>query len=205
MSRCRIPASCAAARPSATPTHVSTILPVAPVEPAPVAQRAAVHQLGDEVLTSLELVGVVHGEDVRMVQRRCELRFALEAAARRRVGDVSGQKLDRDRAIQLRVGRAIDGAHAAFAEQLLEPIHADRRSRCERFTMDMRCREGYCTRNILGRRLQRRVSVRIASHVRRRRTSPHDVRNGARNLRPGGSPHAPRTAVLPATVPLSGS
>ena len=66
-----------------------------------------------------------------MIERRGELRFALEAPPRRRVGDVGGQKLDRDRAIQLRIDRAVDGAHAAFAEQLLESIDADHRSRRE--------------------------------------------------------------------------
>jgi len=66
-----------------------------------------------------------------MIERRCELRLALEALARRPVGDIGRQKLDRDSAIQLRINRAVNRAHAAFAEQLLESIHADRRSRCE--------------------------------------------------------------------------
>ena len=55
----------------------------------PVPERAAVDELGDEILPALELAGVVHGQDVRMIERRRRLRFALEAAARGRVCDVA--------------------------------------------------------------------------------------------------------------------
>ena len=47
----------------------------------PLPQRAAVHVLGDQVLPLAILAGVVHGHDVRMIQRRRHLRFALEAPA----------------------------------------------------------------------------------------------------------------------------
>ena len=60
----------------------------------------------------------VDGGDVRMVQRREHLRFAAEP--REPIGIVGervGQDLDRDVAIQLRVARAIDLAHAARAER----------------------------------------------------------------------------------------
>ena len=56
--------------------------------------------------------------DVRMVERREDLRFALEA--REPIGIVAndvGQDLDRDVAFQLRVARAIHLAHAAGAER----------------------------------------------------------------------------------------
>ena len=49
-----------------------------------------------------------------MIQRRERLRFALEAGEPLGVaGERVGQDLDRDVAIQLRVARAIDLAHAA--------------------------------------------------------------------------------------------
>ena len=64
-----------------------------------------------------ELLQAVDVRDVRMVQRREDFRFALEArealgSARQRLG----QHLDRDLALQLGVGGAIDLAHAAGAE-----------------------------------------------------------------------------------------
>ena len=73
--------------------RLDNLVPVAPALLAPVAQRAAVHQLGHEVLPSLELVRIVHGEDVRMIERRGEPRFALEAPARRRVREIGGRNL----------------------------------------------------------------------------------------------------------------
>ena len=44
---------------------------VAPVTTAgsdPVAQRAAVDQFGDQILTSIEFVSIVYGQDVRMIE-----------------------------------------------------------------------------------------------------------------------------------------
>ena len=55
--------------------------------------------------------------DVRVVERGEQLRLALEAGEALRVGgEGRGQDLDRDLAPELRVGGAIDLAHAAFAE-----------------------------------------------------------------------------------------
>ena len=64
--------------------------------------------------------------DVRMIQRRERLRFALEAGqaigiSRERVG----QDLDRDVAIQLRVARAIHLAHAAGADRRGDLVGAE--------------------------------------------------------------------------------
>ena len=57
--------------------------------------------------------------DVRMVQRGDGLRFALEAllAFRNRSRQVRREHLDGDRAVQPRVGRLVDLAHAAGAER----------------------------------------------------------------------------------------
>ena len=55
--------------------------------------------------------------DVRMVERRERLRFALEAREPLRIGGERGrQDLDRDVAIELGIARAIDLAHAAGAD-----------------------------------------------------------------------------------------
>ena len=92
---------------------------------SPVPERAAVDELGDQILTAIELPDVVDRHDVRVVQRGCGLRFALKTAASSSVGQVVGQKLDGDRPIQLRVERAVDDAHAARAEGGLNLIRAD--------------------------------------------------------------------------------
>ncbi len=94
----------------------------------PVVQRAAVDELAHEILRSVVLADVVHRHDMRMVQRRRRLGFLLEAPPRLRVGERRRQELDRDRTMQLRVGRAIDDAHAAAADHLVNLIAADSRA-----------------------------------------------------------------------------
>src|SRR6059036_1901334 len=47
----------------------------------PIFERAAIDELGDQVLAALKITRVVNGEDVGMVERRSHLRFALEAPA----------------------------------------------------------------------------------------------------------------------------
>ena len=55
--------------------------------------------------------------DVRVVELREELRLALESRQALLVlGERRGQDLDRDLALQPRVGRAVDLAHPALAE-----------------------------------------------------------------------------------------
>ena len=71
----------------------------------------------------------VDARDVRMIQRREDLRFALEA--REAIGIVRErvrQDLDRDVAIQLRVARAIDLAHAACADRGDDFVDAEARA-----------------------------------------------------------------------------
>ncbi len=92
----------------------------------PVLERAVFHYLGYEVVTARVLADVVDGEDVRVIQRRCELCFAPEARTPVCV-ELSGHELDRDGALQARVGRAIDDAHAAGAEPALHTVRPQRR------------------------------------------------------------------------------
>ena len=62
-------------------------------------------------------VETVNRGDIGMVQRREQLRLALESRDAIRVGHKGvGEDLDRDVATELRVARAIDLAHAAGAE-----------------------------------------------------------------------------------------
>ena len=83
----------------------------------PSASVVALDQLQDErVRSPSSFLEPVDAADVRMVQRREHLRFALEAREAIGIGGEGvRQDLDRDVAIELRVARAIDLAHAAGA------------------------------------------------------------------------------------------
>ena len=64
-----------------------------------------------------------------MIQRRRGLAPPAGSAARACASATDDrQELDRDRAMQLRVGRAIDDAHAAAAEHAVDPVVADLRA-----------------------------------------------------------------------------
>ena len=82
----------------------------------PFAQGAAVHELRNQVLATLELAYVEHGQDVGVVEHRCHLGFALKTLARDSVGQFVCEKLDGHRAVEFRVGGTIDLAHAARAD-----------------------------------------------------------------------------------------
>ena len=78
-----MPALCAAARPSPTPTSRSNnLLPRSRLGLGPLSERAAIDELGDQVLLAVKLADLVHRDNVRVVQRRGHLRFLLEAATR---------------------------------------------------------------------------------------------------------------------------
>ena len=62
----------------------------------PLVERAAVDELGHEVLLTVVLADVVHRDDVRMIERRRHLSFALKAPAAVASTAVA-KKLDRDR------------------------------------------------------------------------------------------------------------
>ena len=81
--------------------QVEDLPPAALLRARPVMQRSAVDELGDQVLSALELAYVVHGQDVRMVQRRGRLRLALEAPSRGCISELVGEELDRDRRCSL--------------------------------------------------------------------------------------------------------
>ena len=68
---------------------------------------------------ALVLADVVERADVRMLEARDVPRFALEplAPARHRRPDAGRQHLDGDEAIEPRVARLVDLAHAAFADE----------------------------------------------------------------------------------------
>src|SRR6185436_2853160 len=82
------------------------------------------------------LFHAVDRRDVRMVQRREQLRFPLKARQAVRVaGDFRQQHFDRHVAIELRVAGAVDLAHTACPEQRLNLIPAEPRSNTQRHGM----------------------------------------------------------------------
>ena len=98
----------------------------------PVAERATVDELGDEILAIVELACIVDRQNMRMIQGGRDLGFALEAAARLRIGQRRGQELDRDLAVQPCVVGAIHLAHPTRTDEgddLIEPYTGARRKR----------------------------------------------------------------------------
>ena len=89
-------------------------------------QRHAVQKLhGDEGLAVL-LADVVNGADVGMIQRGRGLRFALKAGQRLRIaGNVFGQELQGDEAVQPRVLGLVNHAHPAAAQLLDDAVVRD--------------------------------------------------------------------------------
>ena len=78
----------------------------------------------DEVAARLVVEAEVEDlHDVRVHEPRGGERLAPEARDEARVlGEVLGEQLDRDVALQPRVERELDGRHAADAEAALEPV-----------------------------------------------------------------------------------
>src|SRR5271157_3495548 len=80
---------------------------------------------GDKGLPVL-LANVINRADVRMVQRRRGLGFALKARQRLRIaGHFLGQELERDKAMQPRVLGLVDDAHAAASKLFDDAVVRD--------------------------------------------------------------------------------
>src|SRR5437879_2513578 len=118
-SRWMIPFSCAAssasmiwraiARASASGMALAT---------SRTRKGSSIDELEDKKSRAARFLEAVDGRDVRMIQRREELRFTLESGNSVRVGDEElRQDLDRDLAPELCVARAVDFAHAAGADR----------------------------------------------------------------------------------------
>ena len=67
--------------------------------------------------------GLVDRDDVRMVDRRSQLRLAQEAVAERLVlGEARSEQLERDLPLEPQILGQVDDAHAAQAQQRLDPV-----------------------------------------------------------------------------------
>ena len=84
----------------------------------PVGERGAFDQLQDECPSPLGFLDAVDGGDVRVVEAGEDLGLPLEPSEPVRVsGEGVGQDLQRDLAVELRVGGLPDLAHAPLAEE----------------------------------------------------------------------------------------
>ena len=93
--------------------------------PQLVAQRPALHPLHGEVRRVALSADIVDRQDVRVVERRCGTRFLLEALEAVRRREARREDLDRDRALQARVVRAVDLTHPALANLLEDAIRPE--------------------------------------------------------------------------------
>lgn len=95
-------------------------------------ERLAVEELHDEEVGTVLRAYVVEMADVRMIQRGNGAGFALKTLLEFGiVGEVSGENLDGDNAIEARVFRAVDLSHAAGAERCLNLIRTQLYARGE--------------------------------------------------------------------------
>jgi hypothetical protein len=114
------------------PRHVDRFLERDCVLRDPIGQRRALDELEDQRAYSARPflpLQPVDLRNVRMVQRREDLSLALES--REPVGVVGerrGENFQRDVAVERRIPRAIDLAHAACAEDADDLIDADARA-----------------------------------------------------------------------------
>jgi hypothetical protein len=77
--------------------------------PQAIGQRRAVDKLEDEAAPGPDILNAIDGADVRMIERREDLGFAIEAGAPLGIAcEYLGQHFDRDLASELGLPGAID-------------------------------------------------------------------------------------------------
>jgi hypothetical protein len=98
----------------------------------PLGKRLSLEVLHDQVGRTLVLADIVESADVWVIQCRDGAPFPIEALAKLRIaGKLRGKNLDRDRAVEPRVARLVDLAHAARAKGGLDLVRAEAETRLE--------------------------------------------------------------------------
>ena len=91
-----------------------------------VRERLALEQLHGDELRALELVHLVDGADVRVIERRGGARLAQKPLGGLLIADTIGrQKFERHEARQLDVLGLVDDAHAARADGVEHTVMRD--------------------------------------------------------------------------------
>ena len=88
-------------------------------------ERRAIHELHRDERQAVFGPDFVDCADVGMVQRRGGLRFAQQALVHSSAFKRALEHLDRQRALENRVERAIDGGHAARTDECLDAVSAE--------------------------------------------------------------------------------
>ncbi len=97
----------------------------------PRSQRLAVDELEDQIArrTGIGDLDAIDRADVRMIERRQHLGFALEAGDALRIGgDKLGERLDGDVTVEACIAGLVDLAHAARADCGHDLIRSDARA-----------------------------------------------------------------------------
>ena len=103
---------------------------------SPLVEALAIHQLKDRELLAVRFVKAIDGADVRVVARRKHFGVTLKPREPLGIGGHRrGKHLDRNRPLQIAVGRAVDLAHATGANLRSDYIDADARARSESQTL----------------------------------------------------------------------
>ena len=90
-----------------------------PAELHRLAQIHSVHEFHDQEIQPVAFSKLMHGDNIRMVQRGERLRLLHESLLERRVGDaLRGEELQRDETIESFLPRLVNHAHSAAAEAL---------------------------------------------------------------------------------------
>src|SRR5579863_4473131 len=117
MSRCTMPAAWAAASASAACVTISMVRRDGAALNQ-LAQRFADHQFGDDVGDAGLAADVIDRDNGRVIQGSGGAGFLLEASlALGIVGDLGGQDFESHFAVQPRVARPVDFAHAARSQR----------------------------------------------------------------------------------------
>ena len=96
----------------------------------PLGHDLPVEILHDQEVDAVPVADVVEMADVRVVQRGDRAGLELKSLLQVRIGgDMLGQHLDSDSAVQASVGGFVDLAHAACAEGSLDQIFGAKRGR----------------------------------------------------------------------------
>ena len=94
-----------------------------------VAQVRPLHPAHRDVEDSVLLARLVHRDDVRVIDRGGDHPFAPEPLAKRGVsGQRRGHQLQRHRAREPQLGRAVDDAHPAAGGHLFDPVAGELRA-----------------------------------------------------------------------------
>ncbi len=93
-------------------------------------ERRASDQAHREKQAVLGLAGLVHRNDVLVIERGLQLTLALEPGAEPRVvAQLGSEQLQRHDAIQRELSRAVHDAHSALTKLAIDSIPGDDRTR----------------------------------------------------------------------------